>query len=235
MKFLHTIAAALAGILAVGTLGSCKDDPKGPDYPDEFQFKQELRVEQWNNGTTNAFANFIAYQGMDEVKLQLPSKSSITADGKKLSYEKADNADPYSFSYSAILNGTPNSVTFTFKRTEKEIFVNTISLADVPMVRLPAGNTVENNKNYTYTPSLQNSNAQIRIFLMRTVNDSDAGKTYNATLFGNQYYFTGVPAGTYLLRSMATVTINSLQESNGTAGGSLTACKVYELGSVTVK
>lgn len=238
-KFLHPLTAsvALLCLLTMTAVTGCKDDDnKGPYYPDDFAFKQVLRVEQWSDGQTNAFADFMAVNTAGvEISVQLPSAASIYCQGRKLEYEAPNANDPYSYAYSAILAGTPTEVTFTFNRLANLKFVNTISLKNVPMIRLQPGSTVENDKNYTYTSSIESTtSASIRIFLMR-LDGENAGKQYDATLFGDQYYFSGVPSGTYTLRSMSTVTINNLQEQNGGAGGSISACKVYEIKGVKVE
>ena len=74
-------------LLLVGaTLAACSDDNKGPHYPDTQTFRQVLRVEQWNDGTINAFADFqaISVQTNKLVSCELGKESSITANGVKL-------------------------------------------------------------------------------------------------------------------------------------------------------
>lgn len=238
MKFKTPLfaASALTCLLSLTALTGCdKESDPSPIYPDNFDFKQELRVEQWSDGTTNAFADFIAVNTAGiEVSVKLPSKASITANGTKLTYAEPDAKDPYSYAYSATIPGTPSTVSFTFNRTSSLALVNSISLTTVPMIKLPAGSTVNNNQNYTYTASQDaTTGVFIRIFLIRT-DGTDMGKTYEATLFGDKYYFSGVPQGTYILRSMATRTVDYLVQPNGNAGGSISASKVYEIKPVTV-
>lgn len=238
MKFRNHLvgAPAIACAIAATAFAGCDDKKDGPVYPDSFEFKQELRVEQWSTGETNAFADFIGVNtaGM-EVSVELPKSSSIYANGRQLTYEAPDAEDSYSYAYSTRIPGTPSEVTFTFNRTPSLALVNSIRLDNVPIIRLQPGSTIENDVNYKYTSSIPSvTNASIRIFLIKR-DGSDAGKTYNATLFGDSYYFSGVPQGNYVLRSMSTITINTLQQPNGRAGGLIEATKVYELGTIAVK
>lgn len=221
-------------LAVVPAITSCDDDNKGPNYPDNFAFKQVLRVEQLNNGVTNAFANFIAIDGKgEEVSVQLPKVASITANGHKLNYAPAEEGEINYYAYSCELPGTPQTVTFDFHRLADLTITNTIDMSKVPMVRLPAGDKVENNKVYTYTLSAENPSAEIKIIL-NGLTAENRGKQYEALILGGgQYRFSGVPKGNYTLVSLCTVEGN-LQQQNFTAGGKLEACKVYKINSVNV-
>ena len=230
------IAGAMSLLLVGATLAACSDDNKGPHYPDTQTFRQVLRVEQWNDGTINAFADFqaISVQTNKLVSCELGKESSITANGVKLIYSKPDPDDPYSYAYGETITAPDQEVTFVFTRKPGLTFTNRIKIGNTPFIRLPSTTVLENNTRYTYTSSLGTiTNSAIRIYVIGKSGDQ-MSKRYDAIIFNDTYYFEDVPAGTNVLQSTATDEI-PLQEENGTSGGALYSTKVFEIPTVTFK
>ncbi len=235
MKFRNPIMAAMLCVATMVGFTSCDDDNGGNDYPDNFAFKQVLRVEQFNDGTTNALANFIALDGKgQEVSVQLPKESSVFANNTQMRYAPKEDGEINYYAYGAVIPGTPKEVRFVFRRLANLDIVNTVNLEKVPMIT-PAMGGIENNKDYKFKLSVEGTDARLRIFLM-AMSGENRGTQYDAVITGtDNYRFSNVPAGTYSLRAMSTIITDHLQEQNGTAGGQIEACKVYQINSVTVK
>lgn len=237
MKFKKTLLAAtlLVSLFTLPALTSCNNDDETPKYPETFTFRQILRVEQWNDGETNAFADFLGLNihTNEPVNLQLPKEASITANGVKLTYSTPDPLDPGSYAYGKTIGGTPQSVTFVFTRRPGAVLTNTINLSNVPMIRLNPGAVIKNGEKYTYTSSLENP-ADVAITISLIAKDG-TNKWYNAELRNNEYTFSNVPAGNYVLRSISTEHFDFLIEPNGSAGGERYASKVYQINNVKVE
>lgn len=234
-KSLFTIGA-MSLLLAGATLSACSDDDKGPHYDPNQTFRQVLRVEQWNDGTINAFADFqaIDLQTNKLVSCELEKQSSITANGVRLIYSKPDPNDPYSYAYGETITAPDQEVTFVFTRKPGLTFTNRINIGNTPFIRLPSATVLENNTRYTYTSSLGTiTNSAIHIYVIGKSGDQ-MSKRYDAVIFNDTYYFEDVPAGTYVLQSTATDEIQ-LQQENGTSGGALYSTKVFEIPTVTFK
>lgn len=75
IKFPLLASAATALLLSAGALTSCSDDDDNK-ISDSITFRQVLRVEQWNDGTTNAFADFMVVNTQTNklMSIELPSK-----------------------------------------------------------------------------------------------------------------------------------------------------------------
>lgn len=235
-KSLLTAASIIAMLSTVAFLPSCSDDDEGPHYGPDQTFQQILRVEEWNDGVINAFADFMAIDlqtGKPE-SCQLEKQSSITANGVKLTYNYPDPDDPYSYAYGERISAPNQEVTFVFTRMPGVVFTNTVKLSNTPFIRLPSTSTLENGTKYSYTSSLGViTNSTISIYIIAK-DGENIGKRYEATIFNDTYYFEDVPAGNYVLQSTATDEY-PVKEQNGTSGGTMYSTKVYEVSNVRFK
>lgn len=230
-------AAGIAVVLsAAALLPSCSDDNKGPHYGPDQTFQQILRVEEWNDGVINAFADFMAIeiQTGKLVSCELERQSSITANGVKLTYNYVDPNDKYSYAYGERISAPNQEVTFVFTRKPGLTFTNTVKLNNTPFIRLPSTTILENGTHYTYTSSLGViTNSAISIYVVAK-DGKEAGKRYEADIFNDTYSFQNVPAGNYVLQSTATDSY-PVKEQNGTSGGTMYSTKVFEVPNVRFK
>ena len=145
-------------LLLVGaTLAACSDDNKEYALSRHQTFRQVLRVERWNDGTINAFADFqtISVQTNKLVSYELRKESSITANGVKLIYSKPDPDDPYSYAYGETIGPRPGS--HSSSHASHTTFTNRIKIGNTPFIHMPSTTVLENNTRYTYTSSLEPS------------------------------------------------------------------------------
>ena len=219
-------------------LGSCSDN-KGinPDLP----LAQHYRVEkmEWD-GTVNCFANFTAYDAAgDLVRVKLDNGASVKANNRMMTYNRSDLTDPMSYDYTASFDGGIMEVTFTFVRNSTKTFVNSINIADIPVVVPPALTDIQNGVRYeAELNGISPSSAPKVQVIMSESKGGLTAKTYEADVFygGSNVAFTfnGVPAGTYDVRFLSTVS-NQVVQSNGVAGGEIDGCRVSRLMRVNVR
>lgn len=147
--------------------------------------------------------------------VRLTGNASIRFNGEKPNYA---NIVPYFYTYT--LSGL-EKVLFSFTRKKGEDFVNTVSLADVSPIGIPAGFTTIPTSGSTLltwegNPVGVNEEVQVTI-----ITDAGVGTTYDRTVGSNsievEFSLRTIPKKATL--QISRIKTLPVQQSNGNAGG----------------
>lgn len=204
----------LAFTCVVCLLAACDNDDSS-DIDDSVSFYQDYHADyNVTRNKTYVGANFRQNNKAGEY-VRLTGSASIRFNGEKPNYA---NIVPYFYTYT--LSGL-EKVLFSFTRKKGEDFVNTVSLADVSPIGIPADFTTIPTSGSTLltwegNPVSVNEEVQVTI-----ITDAGVGTTYDRTVGSNsievEFSLRTIPKKAIL--QISRIKTLPVQQSNGNAGG----------------
>lgn len=205
----------------IGMSACDKENGLDPNLP----LKQDLRIEKYVGGNTYAFANFLAKQGNDPVKVKLENGASVSVNNQKMEFYDYGEYNLSDYDYYLTM-GNEKSYEFELIRNDRHTYVNTISTDWVDEMPVGTVTQITNGERVPFAKDLSHGEVNVYLLSSNTSYQADAA-------MGLGYTFRNVPKGTYTLRITVSETRNVTQSDNN-AGGTMTMMKISEKKGVTV-